>query len=166
MTEEVWNNIQKSPDPKAAWRRYCAVWPDWNADGQFAVLEIPTGQSLKAWQGPAASQMKPRATKLDAHLEGGWEQVWVTMDSSQWDTTRYYMRGGGHGETLHPPGLSGAEWAALSESKQKAYMPIREKINHPNVKGPLDTGWGPTDFDAQIRDAKIGLPALPGQVTN
>ena len=25
---------------------------------------------------------------------------------------------------------------------------------------------GPTDFDPQWQDAKIGLPALPGQVTN
>lgn len=40
------------------------------------------------------------------------------------------------------------------------------QINPPNVKGPLDTGWGSTDFDTQLRDAKIGLPALPGQVTN
>ena len=55
---------------------------------------------------------------------------------------------------------------ALSASERGAYTPIREQINHPNVKGPLDTGWGSTDFDAQLRDAKIGLPALPGQVTN
>jgi hypothetical protein len=34
------------------------------------------------------------------------------------------------------------------------------------IQGPLTTSWGPSDFDAQLRDAKIGLPALPGQVTN
>lgn len=130
------------------------------------VLETKEGETLKVWRGPAASQAKPRATKLDAHLEGGWDQVIVKVEKSQWDSTRYYMRGGGHGEKLHPPGLSRAEWETLSKEKRKAYTPIREKINHPNIKGPLDTGWGPTDFDAQLRDAKIGLPALPGQVTN
>jgi hypothetical protein len=76
------------------------------------------------------------------------------------------MRGGGKGEKLHSPGLTRDEWSKLSDSKKQAYTPMREKINHPKIKGPLDTGWGATDFDAQIRDAKIGLPALSGQVTN
>lgn len=166
VPEEVWKRITAAPDPKAAWRKYCAVWPDWNPNGQFVVLEVPPGQSLKAWRGPASSQTKPDHPDLNAHLEGGWDQVIVKVEAGQFDTTRYYMRGGGHGEKLHPPGISRAEWLKLSESKKTAYTPIRERINQPNIKGPLDTGWGPTDFDAQLRDAKIGLPALPGQVTN
>lgn len=166
VPEDVWNKILASPDPKAAWRKYNAVWPDWNPNGQYVVLEIKEGETLKAWRGPAASQAKPRDTKLNAHLEGGWDQVIFKVEKDQWDSTRYYMRGGGNGETLHPPGLTRAEWDDLSDAKKKAYTPIREKINHPNIKGPLDTGWGPTDFDAQLRDAKIGLPELPGQVTN
>lgn len=166
VPEDVWEKILKSPDPKVAWRKYSAVWPDWNPNGQFVVLEIKAGETLKVWRGPAASQAKDKALKLDAHLEGGWEQVIVKVEKSQWDSTRYYMRGGGHGDKLHPPGLIRAEWEQLSKEKKKAYTPIREKINHPDIKGPLDTGWGVTDFDAQLRDAKIGLPALPGQVTN
>jgi hypothetical protein len=164
VPEDVWKKIMASPDPKAAWRKYSAVWPDWNPNGQFVVLEIPPGETLKAWRGPAASQAKKDLP--DLHLEGGWDQVIFKPKPQHFDTTRYYMRGGGHGEKLHPPGLTREEWMKLSESKRSAYAPMREKINHPNIKGPLDTGWGPTDFDAQIRDAKIGLPALPGQVTN
>lgn len=164
VPEDAWNKILASPDPKAAWRKYSAVWPDWNPNGQFVVLEIKEGESLKAWRGPAASQSKKDLPH--AHLEGGRDQLIIKVSGNQWDSTRYYMRGGGHGEVLHSPGLSRAEWEQLSEAKKKAYTPIREKINHPNIKGPLDTGWGPTDFDAQLRDAKIGLPALPGQVTN
>ena len=164
VPEDVWKKILAAPDPKAAWRKYSAVWPDWNPNGQFVVLEIPPGQSLKVWRGPAASQAKKDLP--DRHLEGGWDQVIVKVDPKHFDTTRYYMRGGGHGEKLHPPGLTRAEWLKLSEAKKKAYTPIREKINHPNIKGPLDTGWGSTDFDPQWRDAKIGLPALPGQVSN
>ncbi len=166
ITEDVWNKVQNAPDPKAAWRKYSAVWPDWNGNGQFTVLEIPREQSLKVWQGPAASQKRLDQPDLNAHLEGGWDQVWVEMETSQWDTMRYYMRGGGYGEKLHPPGLSREEWSALSDAKKKAYTQIRERINHPKIKGPFDTGWGVTDFDVQLRDAKIGLPALPGQVTN
>lgn len=40
---------------------------------------------------------------------------------------------------------------------------IREKINHPNVSGPFETGWGFTDFGGEGFLNKIGLPALPGQ---
>ena len=140
VPEDVWKKILAAPDPKAAWRKYSAVWPDWNPNGQFVVLEIPPGQSLKVWRGPAASQAKKDLP--DRHLEGGWDQVIVKVDPKHFDTTRYYMRGGGHGEKLHPPGLTRAEWLKLSEAKKKAYTPIREKINHPNIKGPLDTGWG------------------------
>jgi hypothetical protein len=164
IPEEVWKKITASPDPKAAWRKYLAVWPDWNPNGQFVVLEVPAGQTLKAWSGPASSQTKKELA--NRHLEGGWEQVIFKPNPNEFDTTRYYMRGGGNGETLHPPGLTRAEYQKLSPAKQKAYTAMRERINHPNIKGPLETGWGSTDFDAQLRDTKIGLPALPGQVTN
>jgi len=163
IPEDVWNKIQSSPDPKAAWRKYMAVWPDWNPNGQFVVMDIAPGDSLKVWRGPASSQKKKNLD--NAHLEGGWDQIIFKPDPAQFDTTRYYMRGGGHGETLHPPGISRAEWEALSPAKQRAYTAMREQIKHPGIRGPLDTGWGSTDFDAQLRDAKIGLPALPGQVT-
>jgi len=92
--------------------------------------------------------------------------VILKVEGAQFDTTRCFMRGGGNGEVLHPPGLTREAWSKLSKSKQQAYTPIREKVNHPNIKGPLDTGRGSTDFDAQLRDAKIGLPTLPGQTTN
>lgn len=166
IPEDVWLKVMNSPDPKAAWRKHLAVWPDWNPNGQFVVMEVPPGQTLKAWRGPAASQAKPRDIDLDAHLEGGWDQIVFKVSREEFDTTRYYMRGGGHGERLHPPGLSRQEWEQLSESKRAAYTPIRENINHPGIRGPFDTGWGSTDFDAQLRDARIGLPELPGQITN
>ncbi len=166
IPEELFNKIMASPDPKAAWRKHFAVWPDWNPNGQFVIYDIPRGESVKAWRGPASSQVKDKNIGLDAHLEGGWDQVIIKPKASEWDKTRYYMRGGGNGEKLHPPGLSRDEWSKLSESKKKAYTAIREEINSPNIHGPFDTKWGSTDFDAQLRDAKIGLPNLPGQVTN
>lgn len=166
IPEDVWIKIVNSPDPKAAWRKYLAVWPDWNPDSQFVVMEVPAGQTVKAWRGPAASQVKPETSDLSAHLEGGWDQVIFKVKGSEFDTTRYFMRGGGHGEKLHPPGLTRDEWAKLTPAKKAAYTPVRERINHDGIRGPFDTGWGSTDFDPQLRDARIGLPALPGQVTN
>lgn len=163
MDEATFHRLMQEPDPKAAWRKYFGVWPDWNADGQFVVMEVPAGQTLKAWRGPTASQTKDSLDGL--HLEGGWEQILMKPAGDEFDTTRYYMRGGGHGERLHTPGLSRQDWAALPPSERTAYQPLRERINDPRISGPFDTGWGFTDFDSQLRDARIGLPALPGQIT-
>jgi hypothetical protein len=121
---------------------------------------------LKVWRGPASSQVKPRGAKLDAHLEGGWDQVIFKSDVKEYDTMRVYTLGGGQGNILHRAPISYDQYRKLPEAEQAKYTLMRERINHPNIKGPLDTGWGTTDFDAQWRDGRIGLPTLPGQVTN
>jgi hypothetical protein len=166
IPEDVWEKIKAAPDPKAAWRKYSAVWPDWNPNGQFVVLEVPPGQTLKVWRGPAASQVKDKRVGLDAHLEGGWDQVIFKPKLGQWDTTRIYKLGGGQGNVLRRTDMSYATYNNLPTDQKALYAPVREKINHPNIKGPLDTGWGATDFDLQWKDGRIGLPTLPGQVTN
>ncbi|CAN7144733.1 hypothetical protein [Massilia sp. LjRoot122] len=38
ISEKVFNEIQNSPDPRAAWRKYLAVWPDWNVNGQLLSM--------------------------------------------------------------------------------------------------------------------------------
>lgn len=40
VTEAVFKKLQSAPDPKAAWRKHLAVWPDWNPDGQFVIYDI------------------------------------------------------------------------------------------------------------------------------
>ncbi len=169
ISEEVWKKIMASSDSKAAWRKHLAVWPDWNGNGQFVVKEIPSGQSVKVWRGPASAQVKPLQTGLgDRYLEGGWEQIVLSPKTEEWDTTRYYkLRGGKESKPLqlHKP-IGRDEYSRLSRSQQAEYTGIRVKVNDPNVTGPFDTGWGSTDFDAQLHDAKLGLPTLPGQTTN
>jgi hypothetical protein len=164
ISEEVFHQLQQQADPKAAWRKHLAVWPDWNPNGQFVVMEIPQGQSLKIWRGPTSSQLKPKKIGLDAHLEGGWEQILMKPSGPEWDSTRYFRRDSKG--ALVEPGLSRNEWASLPETEKSNLVPLREKINDPRIKGPYDTGWGTTDFDAQLNDVKIGIPALPGQITN
>ena len=166
IPEDVWNKLMASPDPKAAWRKHLAVWPDWNPDSQFVVMDIPAGQSVKTWRGPASSQVKKEHPSLDAHLEGGWDQVIMKVAPDQFDTTRIYKLGDTKGGALRKTDLTHAQYRALPKEEQALYAPIRERINHPNIRGPLDTGWGPTDFDPQLRDIRIGVPSLPGQVTN
>lgn len=168
VSEEVFHALNKSADPKTAWRKHLAVWPDWNANGQFVVYDVPAAQKLKVWRGPASSQVKEDAPDLQAHLEGGWEQVIFkpTADNgAQWDAMRIYQRTGNSGQ-LKKVAMSGDEYRRLPASRQHAYVAVRERINDPRIKGPFDTKWGMTDFDVQLQDAKIGLPALPGQLTN
>lgn len=169
ISEEVWKKIMSSPDPKATWRKHLAVWPDWNGNGQFVVMSVPPGETVKVWRGTAAAQIKPAKAGLgDHYLEGGFEQIILSPKAGQWDTTRYYeSHGGKHGKPvqLQKP-ITRDNWEKLPESEQAKYVGIREKINDPHITGPLDTGWGSTDFDAQLADAKLGLPSLPGQITN
>lgn len=54
ISEKVFNDIQNSPDPREAWRKFLAVWPDWNVNGQFVVYDVKPGEVLKVWRGPAS----------------------------------------------------------------------------------------------------------------
>ena len=165
VSEDVFLQLKKEPDPRSAWRKYLAVWPHWNVNGQFAIYEVKAGETLKVWRGPAASQVLKKLD--DYHLEGGWEQVVFTIarDDARNDTMRYYKRGGGQGTRLQRP-ISEAEYKARSPAEKQAYTQMREKINHPNIRAPFETGWGYTDFDEQMLSGKIGIPELPGQTTN
>ena len=166
IPEDVWKKIMESPDPKTAWRKYLAVWPDWNPNSQFVVLEVPAGRSVKAWRGPASSQVKKEHPDLDAHLEGGWDQLIIKPSGGECDATRIYKLGGGQGNVLHKTDMTYADYQRLPASEKAKYAPVREAIKHPDIKGPYETGWGATDFDAQLNDMRVGLPGLPGQVTN
>jgi hypothetical protein len=109
VSEEVFHKLMNSPDPKTAWRKHLAVWPDWNANGQFVMYEVPKGEKLKVWRGETASQVKK---DMDRHLEGGWEQVVFkpTKDNgAKWDTMSVYQRTGNSGE-LKPVPMSFDEY--------------------------------------------------------
>jgi hypothetical protein len=176
VTEAVFNQIKESTDPKAAWRKHLAVWPDWNVNGQFVIYELKAGETLKVWKGPAAAQVKPKAAELgDRFLEGGWEQV--KFDSSQvrnasgesigkaFDTMTYYRVDRKTGRMELDPAMNRPIYNALSPEEKVHYECLRDKINHPVISGPFDTRWGMTDFDAQLNNVRLGLPALPGQLT-
>jgi len=176
VTEAVFNQIKASTDPKAAWRKHLAVWPDWNGNGQFVVYELKAGETLKVWKGPAAAQVKPEAADLpDRFLEGGWEQV--KFDSSQvrgasgesigqaFDSMTYYRVDRATGRMELDPAMNRSIYNNLSPEERVHYECLRNKINHPAISGPFDTRWGMTDFDAQLSDVRLGLPALPGQLT-
>ena len=164
ISEKVFNDIKNAPDPREAWRKFLAVWPDWNANGQFVIYDLKPGETLKAWRGPASGQTK--VDLPDQHLEGGWEQIVfnVARTDPRNDVMRFYKLKGGKKNILQGA-ISQAEFNKLTRAQKSQYVSIRESITHPNISGPFETGWGYTDFEGAGFSTKIGLPALPGQTT-
>lgn len=164
VTEDVFKRLQAEADPRAAWRRHLAVWPDWNVNGQFVVFDVKPGESLKVWRGKASTQFKENLP--DRHLEGGWEQIVfnVGRKDTRNDTMRYYTLNGGRATRLQNA-ISQDAYNKLSKEEQRRYIGIRESINHPNISGPFDTSWGYSDFGGAGLGERIGLPMLPGQTT-
>jgi len=165
VSEKIFNDIQNSPDPRTAWRKFLAVWPDWNGNGQFVIYDIKPGERLKAWQGPAAGQT--RDDLPEGHLEGGWEQIAfnISRTDSRNDVTRHYKIEGANKDSLGSP-IDRSEYDSLPNSQKSEYLEIREAIRHPNISGPFETGWGYTDFSGDGFGHRIGLPTLPGQLTH
>lgn len=172
VTEKVFKELQAAPDPKAAWRKHLAVWPDWNVNGQFVTYDVKAGEALNVWRGIASSQTKKSLPGYQ--LEGGAEQIVfnISRKDTRNDGILYYkIKGGGSGK-LRPP-LTQTEVNAMTASmnpmqKQAffdSHLAVRENLNHPNISGPFNTGWGYTEFDGAGTASRIGLPALPGQLT-
>ncbi|MFC5462538.1 hypothetical protein [Massilia niabensis] len=173
VSEEVFKKLQSAADPKSAWRQFLAVWPDWNVDGQFVIYDIKAGESLNVWRGTASSQTK--SSLPGYQLEGGYEQIVFKVERTdpRNDRMLYYKVGGGNNPRLGKP-MTQSEvssiTATMNASQRKAFfdshLSVREKIAHPNISGPFETGWGYTEFDGAGMASKIGLPDLPGQITS
>lgn len=170
ISEDVFKKLQNAPSPREAWRKYLAVWPDWNVNGQFVIYDIKAGESLNVWRGIASSQIKKSFPGFQ--LEGGFEQIIIKIseldtrkESPLWYTTAH--------DRLEKP-ITQMQVDKMKMSMDKAqitefyqtHIPIRGEILHPNVSGPFETGWGYADFDGAGMPAKIGLPALAGQLTS
>src|SRR5699024_5098474 len=71
MREADFKVLQDKPE----WRRKCAVWANWNQDGEYVTYTVPPGEGLKVWEGPAASQRLRKGSTYT--LEGGGNQIVV-----------------------------------------------------------------------------------------
>jgi hypothetical protein len=172
VSREVFEQLQRAPDPKAAWRRYLAVWPDWNANGQFVIYEVKAGETLNTWKGLASSQ--ERSPLPGHHLEGGWEQIVfnVPLGDARADTITYFKKTA-RNDLAPERSLTQSEVdtiIAKMNRQQKAiffenHIGVRQKINHSSISGPFETGWGYSEFEGAGFSGRIGLPALPGQIT-
>ena len=132
-------------------------------NGQFVVYDVKPGETLKVWRGPASSQKKDALP--DRYLEGGGEQIVFNVERNDRrnDVMRYYKK---KDKNTLGKSISQDEFYKLPKTEQEEYLGLRQQITHPNISGPFETGWGYTDFDGSGFPDKIGLPALPGQVTS
>ena len=144
---------------RAEWREKLAVKPEWNQNGQYVVYEIPAGETLAAWKGPAASQ-KLEGTPY--HLTGGTDQIVFFPSEDKLAATRPRIDPAS-GQQL--PGRKGkpddrVEWEDVTG--RKVATTLRDKPTDPHVKGPFETGWGFADWNQQ--EAKGIIVSLPDDI--
>lgn len=140
------------------WRSKFAVKPEWNQNGWFVEYEIKAGEELPVWRGPAASQ---KLDGTDYFLEGGGEQIvfypkrddMVTtlprIDRETGDSLRY---GTDVDNRIEFTDVTG----------EVAPAKLRKRIVDSHIKGPMETGWGATDYTSQ--EAKRILLTVPTSI--
>lgn len=144
---------------RADWREKLAVKPEWNQNGQYVVYEIPAGETVHVWRGPAASQP---LEGTPYHLEGGAEQIVFYPSPDKMANTRPRIDPSTGAEL---PGRGGkpdtrVEWTDVTGRKVAA--PIRDKATDPHVKGPFETNWGFADWAPE--EAQRIILALPDDI--
>lgn len=155
VDEKTFNGLKSRAD----WREKLAVKPEWNQNGQYAKYEVPAGETLHVWRGPAASQ---RLQGTPYHLEGGAEQIVFYPSPDKMANTRARV----DPETGQPiPGRGSqpdtrVDWTDVTGRKVTA--PIRDQATDPHVKGPFATNWGFSDWSTD--EAQRIILALPDDI--
>lgn len=138
------------------WRSKYAVKPEWNQNGWFVEYELKAGETLPVWRGPAASQ---ELAGTNRYLEGGHEQI-VFFPGSRDDMVQAMPR-------IDPKtGESAMAWGSVDRrveftdvTGELVPTKLRAHITNPRIKGPMETGWGATDYTPQ--EAKRILLTVP-----
>jgi hypothetical protein len=139
------------------WRSKFAVKPEWNQNGWFVEYEVRHGETLSVWRGPAASQ---KLDGTDYYLEGGGEQI-VFFPFSRDEMVQALPRI--DRETGQPilrrSGDPDCDVEMTDVTGQMVSTKLRSKITDVHIKGPIETGWGATDYAPE--EAKRILLTVP-----
>lgn len=142
------------------WRSRFAVKPEWNQNGWVVEYEVKTGETLPVWRGPAASQ---ELAETNFYLEGGGEQI-------------VFLPGTRDEMVQAMPRVDRATGRAITDSAgnldrrveyhdvagEMVPAKLRARITDPHIKGPVETGWGATDYMPQeARRILLTVPASP-----
>jgi len=153
MTEAEFKAIKNRDE----WRAKFAVKPEWNQNGWVVEYEIKAGESLPVWRGPAASQ---ELKGTDCYLEGGGEQI-VFSSASRDEMVQAMPRvdptTGASVTDRYGKVDRRVEFSDVAGNSIPAKL--RARITDPRIKGPIETGWGATDYSPQ--EAKRILLTVP-----
>lgn len=147
----------KSIKNRDEWRAKFAVKPEWNQNGWFVEYEVKAGKTLAVWRGPAASQ---KLDGTDYYLEGGGEQI-VFFPGNRDEMVQAMPRidrGTGMAVT-DKVGKVDQRVEFIDVTGEMIPAKLRARITHPNIKGPMETGWGAMDYTPQ--EAKRILLTVP-----
>ena len=139
------------------WRSKFAVKPEWNQNGWVVEYEVKAGETLPIWRGPAASQ---ELKGTNRYLEGGGEQI-VFYPGSRDEMINAMPRiNRENGQPLLD------QWGDVDRrieytdvTGETAAVKLRVNITDPHIKGPIETGWGASDYTQD--EAKRILLTVP-----
>lgn len=143
MTEAEYKAIKNRDE----WRSRFAVRPEWNQNGWVVEYEVKTGETLPVWRGPAASQ---ELKGTNYYLVGGSEQI-VFSPGNRDELVKAMPRV--NRETGQPLKDRNGNDDRLVEytdvTGETVPVKLRARITDPHIKGPMETGWGSTDYTPQ-----------------
>lgn len=153
MTEAEFKAIKNRDE----WRAKFAVKPEWNQNGWVVEYEIKAGEELSVWRGPAASQ---ELKGTDYYLEGGGEQI-VFFPGSRDEMVEAMPRVDRiNGELLIDSyGKVDRRVEYTDLTGEVAPVKLRMRITDTHIKGPVETGWGASDYTRE--EAKRILLTVP-----
>lgn len=154
MTESEFKAIRN----RGEWRAKFAVKPEWNQNGWVVEYEVKAGEELPVWRGPAASQ---KLEGTDYYLEGGSEQI-VFFPGSRDEMVQPTPRV--NRETGMPltdkAGNVDRRVEYTDVTGEMAPTKLRARITDARIKGPIETGWGATDYTPEkARRILLTVPA-------
>jgi hypothetical protein len=156
MTESEFKAIKNRDE----WRSKFAVKPEWNQNGWVVEYEVKAGETLPVWRGSAASQ---KLEGTDYYLEGGAEQI-VFFPGSRDEMVKAMPRVDRQSGQILTDSAGNADRRVEYADVTGEVVPVklRAKITDPNIKGPVETGWGAADYTLQ--EAKRILLTVPASL--
>lgn len=142
------------------WRKRFAIKPEWNQNGWVVEYEVKVGETLEVWRGPAASQ---EIKGTNHYLEGGGEQI-VFIPASRDKMVQALPRVDRQtGAALKDKaGNDDRRLEFTDVTGELAPVALRVQITDAHIKGPIETGWGATDYTTQeARRILLTAPTSP-----
>ena len=156
LTEAEFKSIKNRDE----WRSKFAVKPEWNQNGWVVEYEVRAGETLPVWRGPAASQ---ELKGTNYYLEGGGEQI-VFFPGSRDEMVQAMPRidPAIGNQIMDHAGNADRRVEYADVTGQMVPAKLRAKITDSHIKGPIETGWGASDYtQEEARRILLTVPASP-----